>query len=509
MNFLKSITALAVGIFAAVTFSVSASAAERAEIGEDLKCSSNSITVSFNAHTDEDEAVKQVYVFANGEGREADPTKNSFTVTDLEPSTKYQLAIMTIIENSKTHEIRSSLSDGVVCYTHPSETSITSHIADSQSISLIWKKVENADGYIVYRKSSDGTLTEVVSLEGSDNVKYVADNLKRVTSYTYVVKTYKDFGDGEYTALSSGVSVTEKTLDHPEAPTSKDKPGLVRLNKDMKTIPDKNGNFKMLRKGIYTGYRVNDSTYMIACGYGEVAVAYDDSSLDVMAVSSNANSILSTGAISQLGEGTSHPNGCGPTAATIIMAHELFIPNGDAAVSKNTVISNYRYDSRVGKFSYGQYWCVENGTALQNGVKVILDDYAKQYGKKAVYFDTAKITGATYAERQSKLIAKIDSELAAGHRVLACVKHTSDNTGSSTKHDYLGEDTHYIVICGETGGEDGKYYIADPLYSEKSSYPVNKGIYYYGLEERSKSHMAQSIMAVNGEYLIRGLVFIS
>lgn len=509
MGFKKLLFSLIVGISSALTFSLTANAeSKHAEISNSFNNTNDSITISFNAHANNDETVKDLYVFVNGEGRQADPKSESFKITSLKEATEYKITLMTVYSNSKTGETRSNLSNEVVFCTCPSETKIISCNTDSQSISLEWEKVSACDGYTIYQKdSTTGKLSNVSHLRGADNTRYTIDNLKRNTSYTYVITTAK-FYNGGLCSTSRGVSVTEKTLDHPEAPTSRAKPGLLRIKGDTRTIPDENGNYVVIRRGIYTGYRADDNTYMVSCAYGDSPIPYSDDNVDVIAVSSNANSILSTGSISQLGQGVSHPNGCGPTAAAILIAHELFIPNGDATVSKNTIINDYRYDSRVGKFSYGQYWCVSSGTYMNNGVKVIVNDYAKKYGKKAVYYDPAFIVGNTFAERQNKLIDKIDSELAAGHRIIACVRHVSNNSSGVTQHNYLGAYTHYVVICAETGGRNGKYYIADPFYSEKTPYAINNGVYYYGLEERSKAEMSQSIMYV-GDYLIRGIVFIS
>lgn len=504
--FISTITGLA----AAMSFTLTASAENaRAEILPQFTNTNNSVTINFDLHAEADEKVRETFVFVNGEGRQGDPAKSSFTVDSLAEATEYKLAMMSVFENTKTGSIRSTLSDSTVVCTAPSETSITKHSADSQSIELNWKAVPSTEGYILYFKDSFGELKNIATLVGSNNVKYTINNLKRSTDYTIVIKTYKNYNGGKSCTLSQGVTVTEKTLDHPEAPTSREKAGIIRLNSDTKTIPDRYGAYQVLRRGLYTGYRASDAAYKVSCGYGELLIPYSDSNVDVIAVSSNANSILSTGAISQLAQGMSYPNGCGPTAANILIAHELFIPNGDASVvDKNTLISNYRYDSRVGKYAYGQYWCVTSGTKLNNGVKVIVDDYAKKFGKKAVYFDTASVTGYTFTERQNKVIAKIDSELAAGHRVLACVKHRSDDSSGTTKHNYLGSYTHYVVICGETADNRGKYYIADPYYSENNAYPANGNMYFYGLEERNKSEISQSIMSITDRE-IRGLVFIS
>jgi len=510
MQLRKKFFGAIVGMAAAIGFSLTASAENvRAEISPSFTNTNSTVTIDYDLHSEADEKVLETFVFVNGEGRQVDPSKTSFTIDSLNEATEYKLNMMSVFENTKTGSIRSTLSENYVVCTSPSDTTITKHAADSQSIELNWKKIPTTEGYILYFKDSSGNLTPITTLIGADNVKYTVNNLKRNTSYTVVIKTYKNYNGGANCIVSRGTDVTEKTLDHPEASTSKDKAGIIRINSDTKTIPDKNGAYQVLRRGLYTGYRISDVAYKVSCGYGEVLIPYSNSNVDVVAVSSNANSILTTGAISQLGQGISYPNGCGPTAANILIAHELFIPNGDASVvNKNTIISNYRYDSRVGKFAYGQYWCISSGTKLNTGVKVIVDDYAKKYGKKAVYFDTASVSGYTFAERQSKVIAKIDSELAAGHRILACVKHRSDDSSGVTTHNYLGAYTHYVVICAETGDNSGKYYIADPYYSEKNSSPVNGGMYYYGLEERSKSEITQSIMSITDSE-IRGLVFIS
>ena len=108
---------------------------------------------------------------------------------------------------------------------------------------------------------------------------------------------------------------------------------------------------------------------------------------------------------------------------------------------------------------------------------------------------------------------KIDSELAKGHRVLACVSHTSDRSTGLTTHDYVtGEYTHCIVITAETSSTGGYYFIADSVYSEAYPYAVNGNKYYYGLTKALKSDIAKAVMRVEGiipdDELCRGLVFI-
>jgi fibronectin type 3 domain-containing protein len=72
-------------------------------------------------------------------------------------------------------------------------------------VKLIWSKVTDADGYIVYRATSkNGKYKETGNLTGGGTVSYTNSRLKTGKTYYYKVKAYRVIGgDMVYSAYSA------------------------------------------------------------------------------------------------------------------------------------------------------------------------------------------------------------------------------------------------------------------------------------------------------------------
>lgn len=279
---------------------------------------------------------------------------------------------------------------------------------------------------------------------------------------------------------------------------------VLYLKQDSQSLQYQDKTKSVLKKGYYTGYKLSDNWYYVASNNEYKIVPA--SRIQVKANTSSANKILPTGTISQLGEGIYYGNGCGPTCVTMVADWEL-----NKKLTKNEVIAYYR-QSRFNAFvrfssteNDRNTWCYSKGNGTPNyGVQYMVDTYAKTINKGSFYYNTLNKT-------QNQIIDEIDALLKNGHRVIACVKHESSETGTfnGTIHNYSGRYTHWIVITAETGSRTGNYYIADPLYADNANdgkyTSINGNKYYYGLEERSKSEIAKSIQGITSNK-IAGLI---
>ncbi len=70
----------------------------------------------------------------------------------------------------------------------------------AKGIKIDWSKVGGADGYIVYKKTSDG-WTRIAQIKGVNVLSYTDKNVKAGSTYTYTVKAYDD-------SLVSGYNTT-------------------------------------------------------------------------------------------------------------------------------------------------------------------------------------------------------------------------------------------------------------------------------------------------------------
>ncbi len=81
------------------------------------------------------------------------------------------------------------------------------------TVKLKWKKVKNADGYVVYRSTKKGSGYKAVkTIKKGSTVTYTKKNLKKGKTYYYKVKAYKKKSSGKkaYSAASKVIKVKVK-----------------------------------------------------------------------------------------------------------------------------------------------------------------------------------------------------------------------------------------------------------------------------------------------------------
>ncbi|MCD8382034.1 MAG: glycosyl hydrolase 53 family protein, partial [Clostridiales bacterium] len=93
---------------------------------------------------------------------------------------------------------------------------------DSVGIVLTWTEVENADGYIVSRKTSGGEYKWLATVTGSDTLTYTDRAAVSGTSYTYKVEAYSGATRSAFTAVGL-YRLKEVTL------TAENQPGKIVL----------------------------------------------------------------------------------------------------------------------------------------------------------------------------------------------------------------------------------------------------------------------------------------
>lgn len=90
-----------------------------------------------------------------------------------------------------------------------------SNVYNSRNGALVkWKKVNNADGYQIFRKSGNSGWKKIASVKGADTLSYTDGSVKNNygNTYAYTVKAYK----GKDTSAYNGVGKTLFRLEAPE-----------------------------------------------------------------------------------------------------------------------------------------------------------------------------------------------------------------------------------------------------------------------------------------------------
>lgn len=93
-------------------------------------------------------------------------------------------------------------------------TSLTSLKGGKGSITLGWKRQKQADGYViemVYGKNSFNQQSVKTTVDGNQNTKYLADNLRRKSTYCIRIRTYRKTGGKIiYSDWSKGKTIRTK-----------------------------------------------------------------------------------------------------------------------------------------------------------------------------------------------------------------------------------------------------------------------------------------------------------
>lgn len=84
--------------------------------------------------------------------------------------------------------------------------------AASTSITITWKTVNDAEGYIIYMKTGDeGNYTKIADIKEGDITTYMKNHLSTDNTYYYRIRAYKTiYGDKSYGELSKSKKITLK-----------------------------------------------------------------------------------------------------------------------------------------------------------------------------------------------------------------------------------------------------------------------------------------------------------
>ena len=131
--------------------------------------------------------------------RVATTTKTSFSDKSLTNNVKYQYTVRAVDDN-----VLSQYYDGaaIVSLNAP-KLSIANNIG---MVTVKWSKIDNADGYYVYRASDDGKKwVKIATVKGADALQFNDKNVVSGKTYKYTVKAYDGSVAGAYS--SSGISI--------------------------------------------------------------------------------------------------------------------------------------------------------------------------------------------------------------------------------------------------------------------------------------------------------------
>lgn len=71
------------------------------------------------------------------------------------------------------------------------DTTLSTPKSTKNGVTLKWKKVTGAEGYVVYRKTGSGKYEKIATVKGNSKVTYTDKKAKKGKTYTYKIKAYK------------------------------------------------------------------------------------------------------------------------------------------------------------------------------------------------------------------------------------------------------------------------------------------------------------------------------
>ena len=112
-------------------------------------------------------------------------TKTYYTDKEAKSGKKYYYIVKAI------NEAGSSDSSSSKSILHLADTTLSTPKSTKSGITLKWKKVTGADGYMVYRKTGSGSYSKIATVKGNSKVTYTDKSAKKGKKYTYKIKAYK------------------------------------------------------------------------------------------------------------------------------------------------------------------------------------------------------------------------------------------------------------------------------------------------------------------------------
>ncbi|MBQ8183505.1 MAG: leucine-rich repeat protein [Clostridia bacterium] len=86
--------------------------------------------------------------------------------------------------------------------------SLKSATSTKSGVKLQWNKISGATGYIVYRKTGNGSWTKIATVKGSGKTVYLDKSAKKGITYTYTVRAY--YGSSKSSYNAKGLSIKDK-----------------------------------------------------------------------------------------------------------------------------------------------------------------------------------------------------------------------------------------------------------------------------------------------------------
>ena len=106
----------------------------------------------------------------------------------------------TTVDNGKGHINKLTVSvDEVVL-----DTPVVKAANDAEGVKITWNKISDAQGYYIYRKTTNGKYQQIAVINSSDTLKYVDTSAVSGTNYTYTVGAFNKNGNYVTTYYDEG-----------------------------------------------------------------------------------------------------------------------------------------------------------------------------------------------------------------------------------------------------------------------------------------------------------------
>ena len=171
-----------------------------------LKAASSGVKVSW----DKVSGATSYYVYrkagnATSWSKIATTSGSSYTDKNVKSGTTYKYCIKAL--NSSVQSKAGSTSYKTIKFL--SAPTLSSVSSGKTGITVNWKSVTGASGYIVYRKTGSGSYSysKLATVKGESNVSYLDENAQKGGTYTYAVRAY----DGSYlSSYKKGLEIKSK-----------------------------------------------------------------------------------------------------------------------------------------------------------------------------------------------------------------------------------------------------------------------------------------------------------
>lgn len=123
----------------------------------------------------------------------ANTTKNTYTVSKLNPGTNYTFAVRAY--STVGGKVFWSAGYKTLATATKPNTPSLKVVAGAGKAVLTWNKQSGADGYVVYMSTSkDGKYTRIATVKGNSSVSYTKTGLTKGKTYYFKVAAYKTVG---------------------------------------------------------------------------------------------------------------------------------------------------------------------------------------------------------------------------------------------------------------------------------------------------------------------------